>query len=66
MKCVERYCELATNNATIIQKVTTPYMDDHQFRKEENGSVGKLSTLCSEIVLKCIWLVLGDLIFCGL
>ena len=30
-------------------------MDDHQF-KEENGSAGELSTVCSHIVLKCAYL----------
>ena len=30
-------------------------MDDHQF-KEENESVGELSTVCSQIVLKCLYL----------
>ena len=28
-------------------------MDDHQF-KEENGSAGELSTVCSQIVLTCL------------
>ena len=32
-------------------------MDDHQFREEENGSVGELSTICSQIVPKCLYLV---------
>ena len=31
-------------------------MDDHQFKEEENGSVGELSTVCSQIVLKCLYL----------
>ena len=31
-------------------KVATPCLDDHQFREEENGSVGDLSTVCSQIV----------------
>ena len=37
--------------------------------KEENESIRELSTVCSQIVLKClvcVWLVFGDLIFCGL
>ena len=29
-------------------------MDDHQFKEEEIGSVGELSTVCSQIVLKCL------------
>ena len=55
-KCVERYCELANKTAEQLYKVATPCMDDHQFR-EENGSVGELSTVCSQIVLKCLYLV---------
>ena len=31
-------------------------MDDHQFKEEENESVGELSTVCSHIVLKCVYL----------
>ena len=30
-------------------------MDDHQFKEEENESVGELSTVCSHIVLKSYW-----------
>ena len=31
-------------------------MDDHQFKEEENESVGDLSTVCPQIVLKCLYL----------
>ena len=66
-KCVERYCELASKTTQQSCKVATPYLDDHHFRDEENGSVGKLTTVlltnCSEI---CIWIVLVDTILCGL
>ena len=31
-------------------------MDDHQFKEEEHESVGGLSTVCSQIVLKCLYL----------
>ena len=31
-------------------------MDDHQFREEEIESVGELSTVCSQIVLNCLYL----------
>ena len=44
-KCVERYCE-----------ITTQCMDDHQLTEEEHGPVGELSTVCSQIVLKCLYL----------
>ena len=52
-KCVERYCELANKTTQQLYKVATPCMDDHQFKEEENESVGELSTVCSQIVLKC-------------
>ena len=31
-------------------------MDDHEFKEEEKESVGELSTVCSQIVLKCLYL----------
>ena len=37
-------------------KVVAPSMDDHQFKEEENELVGELSTVCSQIVLKCLYL----------
>ena len=52
-KCVERYCELANNSIQQLHKVATPCLDDHQFKEEETGSVGQLSKVCSQIVLKC-------------
>ena len=30
-------------------------MDDNQYKEEENGSVGELSTVCSQFVLKCFF-----------
>ena len=54
-KCVERYCELANETTQQLYKVATPCMDDHQFEEEEIGSVGELSTVCSQIVLKCLY-----------
>ena len=53
---VERYCELANKTPQQLYKVTTPCLDDHQFKEEELGSVGDLSTVCSQIVLKCLYL----------
>ena len=53
-KCVERYCELA--NEKVEYKVSSPCLDDHQFEKEELESVGELSEVCSQIVLKCLYL----------
>ena len=55
-KCVERHFELANKTTEQFFKVATPCMDDHQSKEEEFGSVGELSTVCSQIVLKCLYL----------
>ena len=52
-KCVERYCELANKTTQQLYKVSTPCIDDHHFKEEETKSVGELSHICSQIVLKC-------------
>ena len=56
-KCVERYCGLTNKTTQQIYKVETPCTDDLQFKEEELGSVGELSKICSQLVLKM--LVLG-------
>ena len=55
-KCVERYCELANKTIQQLHKVSTPCIDDHHFKEEELKSVGELSKVCSQIVLKCFFL----------
>ena len=56
-KCVERYCELANKTTQQLYKVSTPCIDDHHFKKEEEmKSVGELSQVCSQIVLKCLYM----------
>ena len=55
-KCAERQCELANKTTQQLYKVTTPCLDDHQFKEEELGSVGDLFKLFSPIVLKCLYL----------
>ena len=55
-KCVERYCEFANKTTQQLYKVSTPCIDDHHFKEEELKSVGKLSKVCSQIVLKCLYL----------
>ena len=55
-KCVERYCELASRTTQQLYKVSTPCIDDHYFKEEELKSVGELSKVCSQIVLKCLYL----------
>ena len=55
-KCVERYYELANKTTQQLYKVATPCIYDHQFKEEAMGFVGELSTVCSQIVLKCQYL----------
>ena len=55
-KCVERFCELANLKTEQLYKVSSPCLDDHHFKKEELESVGELSEVCSQIVLKCLYL----------
>ena len=55
-KCVERYCELANKTTQQLYKASTPCIDDHHFKEEEMKSVGELSQVCSQIVLKCLYL----------
>ena len=55
-KCVERYCELANKTTQQLYKVSTPCIDDHHFKEEEMKSVGELSHVCFQIVLKCLYL----------
>ena len=51
-----RYCELADKTTQQLYKVSTPCIDDHHFKEEEMKSVGDLSQVCSQIVLKCLYL----------
>ena len=48
-KSVERYFELANKTTEQLYKVATPF-------EKVNGSVGELSTVYSQIVLKCLFL----------
>ena len=51
-KCVERYCELANKKTALVQSLNS--LHDHRFKRQELES-GDLSTVCSQIVLKCTW-----------
>ena len=51
-KCGKRFCELANKAIEQLYKVSTPCIDDHELRKEALKSVGELSDVCSQIVLK--------------
>ena len=53
---MERYCELANKTTQQLYKVSTPCINDHHFKEEEMKSVGELSQVCSQIVLKCLYL----------
>ena len=55
-KCVERYCELAKQTTEQFDKVATACMDDDHTKEEDNGSVGFLLVVCSQMVLKCLHL----------
>ena len=55
-KCVERCCELANKTTQQLHKVSSPCIADHHFKEEELKSVGELSKVCSQIVLKCLYL----------
>ena len=55
-KCLVRYCELANKTTQQLYKVSTPCIDDHHFKEEEMKSVGEFSEVCSQIVLKSLYL----------
>ena len=55
-KCMDTYCELANKTTQQLYEVATPCMDDHQFKEEGIKSVGEVSTVCSQIVPKCLYL----------
>ena len=55
-KFVERYCELASKTTHQLCKLFVLCTDDRHFKKEEMKSVGKLSQVCSQIVLNCFYL----------
>ena len=62
-RCVERYCELANRTTQQLYEVSTICIDDRHF--EELKSVGELSKVCSQIVLKCLYLARIEMIFYG-
>ena len=55
-KCVERQCELTNKKVKQLYKVSHLCWDDHQFKQEGPGSVGELSEVRWQIVLKCLYL----------
>ena len=55
-KCVERYCGLA-NKTEQLYKVSTPCLDDHNYKEGEPETVGQFSQSCSQNVSKCLYLI---------
>ena len=55
-QCVEICCKLANKKTEQLYKVSTSCLGDHISRKEELETVGELSKVCSQIVLKCLYL----------
>ena len=47
---------ISEQNNAIVHKVSTPCLDDHQFKEEELKSVGELSDACSQNFVKCLHL----------
>ena len=55
-KCVEKDCELANKETEQLYTVSSPCLNDHQFKEEELESVEELSAVCPQVVLKCLYL----------
>ena len=56
-RCAERECEFANKKTQKLYKVSNLSLDDHNFKKEELEPVEDLSDVCSQLVLKCLYLV---------
>ena len=54
--CGAILCELANKTTQQLYKASTPCIDDHHFKEEKLNSVGEVSQVCSQIVLKCLYL----------
>ena len=50
-KCVERYCELANKKVEQLHNVSSPCLNDLQFKQEELESVRSLLTNCLEMFI---------------
>ena len=55
-KYTDRHCELTNKTTQQLYKVRASCIDDHHFKEEELKTVGGLSKICSQIVLKCLYL----------
>ena len=45
-----------TQKVEQLYTVSSPCLDDHKFKQEELESVGEFSQVCSQFVLKCLYL----------
>ena len=54
-KSVEKYCELAHKKTEQSHEVSTPCLDDHNFKRDALETVGRLSNICAQIVLKRVY-----------
>ena len=54
--CVDRCLELAGESLSSLRKVGTPCLDDHLLAPEEFVEKGVLSPVCSQAVLKCLYM----------
>ena len=54
--CVDRYLELAGEPLSSLRKVGTPCVDDHALAPEEFVEKGVLRPVCSQAVLKCLYM----------
>ena len=55
-KCAERHVKVANKKTEQLYKVSTPCLDDHNFKREELETVGELSKVCSQNVFKCLYM----------
>ena len=55
-KCVEKDCELANKETEQLYTVSSPCLNDHQFKEEELELMEELSAVCPQVVLKCLYL----------
>jgi hypothetical protein len=55
-QCVERYIALTGHDVESLLPVSTPCMDDHQFRPDELVAKGEISDNAARIVFKCLYL----------
>ena len=54
-KCVERHCELANKKTGQLYNVSTLWLDDHNFKKENRRRLETCPKVCWQVVLKCLY-----------